>query len=75
MAKVAIVNSSQLEGCWSAARYTGLCATCDRVMRCKLPEARPARIKIFEARVREAEEVLAQERQQLDEELEKQKEE
>ncbi len=38
--KVAVVPLSKLTDCWSALRFTGRCSECERVARCKLPEAK-----------------------------------
>lgn len=34
--KIAIINSSQLNSCWSALQYTESCHLCDKVMTCKV---------------------------------------
>ena len=41
--KIAIVNSSELGACWLPKRFVGDCHECERVEKCKLPEARKAR--------------------------------
>lgn len=46
MARIAIVKFSQLDSCWSALRYTGLCKDCQRVDICKLPEAARGRMEL-----------------------------
>jgi hypothetical protein len=41
-----VINSSQLDNrCWSADRQFDHCETCQRVDRCKLPEAKNGRIR------------------------------
>jgi hypothetical protein len=50
--KIAIVKASQLGvDCWSALRFTGSCDQCERVEKCKLPEARIGRIKYWDRKI------------------------
>jgi len=51
--KTTVVSSKDLTSdCWSAKRFTGSCDTCIRVIKCKLPEAREGRLKIFKKRIK-----------------------
>ncbi len=53
--KIAIINSKDLGlDCWSPKRLLGSCDTCDKVIRCKLPEARAGRIKLLEDKIAKA---------------------
>lgn len=62
----AIIQSSQLDlDCWSADRFVGKCYRCDRVSHCKLPEAKPGRLRIAEQRVEAAKLKLAEEKKKL----------
>ena len=46
--KARIVKSSELKfGCWSLLRYTDSCEQCNKVMRCRYPESRAARIRLL----------------------------
>ena len=58
--KIAIAPFSKIAdgSCISALRFTGSCDTCDRVMKCELPEAREGRIKLFEDKIDKAKEYL-----------------
>ena len=42
------------EGCCSSTRFLDHCADCDKVMKCKHPEARKGRIKILDGKIAEA---------------------
>ena len=58
--KIAIVPFSKIAdgSCMSPKRFLGSCDTCDRVMKCELPEAREGRIKKLEAEIDKAKEYL-----------------
>jgi len=57
--KVAIVSSKNLGlDCWSPKRFLGSCDQCDKVMRCKLPEARAGKIKLLDGKIVEAHKIV-----------------
>ena len=57
--KTAIVKASQLGSCWSAQRFCGNCADCDRVKRCTLPEGVAGRVRVAERDLDDAQTQLA----------------
>jgi len=46
--KCVVVQSSKLNDCWAAYRYTVGCEKCSRVENCKLPEAAKGRLVLAE---------------------------
>ncbi|GAG54993.1 unnamed protein product [marine sediment metagenome] len=57
--KTKIISSSDFikasaEGCCSPTRFFNHCEDCDKVMKCKHPEARKGKVKILDGKIAEA---------------------
>ena len=63
--KVTVVQSSELGACWSPTRFVGDCAECERVDKCKLPEATLGRLKVAEKKLTNAQAALAEHKKKV----------
>ena len=65
--KVAIVHSSDIstKDCMAAERFCDMCFTCDKVMRCKMKEARRGRFVVIKKKLDEANAIVMERRKEF----------